>query len=121
MPTTAQQEHVITFTSTGSRFKVTETSAECEMRNRCPVFFRTPHGKRETFTVYRGQLIVRNTVDFGGGKPQRRTVVYLYLVESLDDSEHGMPDLFCVGHPDGVRQAKRLIDQILESGEYSFD
>jgi hypothetical protein len=53
------------------------------IRRACPVFFKHPHGKRETFTVYRGFLIVRNTNTFGG-ETMRCTTLYAYDVDRKD-------------------------------------
>jgi hypothetical protein len=80
------------------------------------MFFRTKFGARETYTVHRGCLIVRNTVTFTGQLPTRRTAVYL-----VTDSLEGHPDTFCV-QPGSehltVRQAKKFLDQILDRGVY---
>jgi len=101
---------------TGDEMTVDEHASEYDMERACPVFFRTPHGKRETFTIHRGQLIVRNTVQFTGQRPQRMTTVYLFLVDGPD-----APDLSCLGgNASSIRQAKRLIDDTLESGTYGY-
>jgi hypothetical protein len=96
---------------------VDEHTGIARMRARCPNFFRTKHGGRETYTVHRGQLIVRGTVQFTDSRPERRTVVYLYCVDGdLED------DTFCVstGYLTTVAQAKKLIDRILDGGRYTF-
>jgi hypothetical protein len=83
----------------------------------CPTFFRTPHGKRETYDTYRGQLIVRNTVKFDR-KSVRRTVVYLFFV-----SGEMKNDTFCISSGCDlacVQDAKRLIDLVLDGGEYEY-
>ena len=78
-------------------------------------FFRTPHGKRETFTFYRGCIIVRNTVTFTGCKPERRTTVYLFAEEGW--SEGTRADVLCCGSDfSGIPQAKRYIDRMLKEG-----
>lgn len=120
MATAEDRFLIVKSRNTGSRFKVDQWTSEHEMRCRCPKFFQTPHGKRETYTIHRGQLIVRNTVQFTGCKPERRTVVYLYVIESLDDKLHGTPDTLCVSSQENVNsiaQAKRLIDRLLDNGE----
>jgi hypothetical protein len=97
---------------------VDESTELSTIERNVPLFFKTPHGKRETYDVYRGFLIVRNTVQFTGGKPERRTVVYAYT----DDLE-GSPNTFCVstgGNLTGKPHAKRLIDKILAEGQYTF-
>jgi hypothetical protein len=105
-------QHLITIRET--QYLINEYSSEYDMRNTCPKFFVTPHGNRETFTVYRGQLIVRNTVQFTGCKPTRRTALYLYLVNCQNDN--CVPDLLCVGWPSSIRKTKRLIDEIITRG-----
>ena len=82
------------------------------MREECPNFFRKPHGKRETFTIYRGQIIVRNTVQFTNMPPTRRTVAYLYLVDQKDMSYISADSSI------NVAKAKRLIDKILDNDFY---
>ncbi len=84
-----------------------------DMEQSCPRFFKTSHGKRETFTPYRGCMIVRNTVKFTGCKPERKTVVYLYT----GDLE-GSPDFFCCPEANvkSIDQAKRYIDRVLAAG-----
>lgn len=86
-----------------------------DMQRTCALFFNTPHGKRETFQVYKGQLIVHNTVKLDG-TTVRRTAVYLYLKE--EDNHYG---LFCVSsnkQVESIKQAEQLIDTILTSGQY---
>lgn len=104
---------------TGNEFEVFPRAALYDMRRNCPQFFRTPHGKRETYTEYRGQLIVRNTVQFTGCKPERKTTLYLYLPNGYPDSKS--PDFFCVGCARDIASAKRMIDRLLETKEYSYD
>lgn len=99
---------------TGSIWEVNELNSQVDVENHCPLFFSCKHGRRETYTFYRGQIIVRNTVQFTGVPPERRTVVYLFVKEP----EHSSYDTMCVGHPSSIYQAKKLIDEILESGEY---
>ena len=79
-----------------------------------PKFFSTKFGKRETYTMYRGQLICRHTVTFTGCKPERRTTAYLFdAVGKSTFCISGM-DLKSIGH------AKGVIDQIIEQGWYSY-
>ena len=105
-------------TSNDFTFKVDEWTSESQMRNECPTFFRTPHGKRESVIVHRGQIIVRNTVQFTGCKPERRTTVYLYVIE--DSDRRPTHDMICIStniHLNSVAQAKRFIDRVLDSGK----
>jgi len=113
--------HTITF-PTGNKFEIDEQAYLAEMQRNCPLFFKTPHGKRETYDVYRGQLIVRHTVRFTSTS-ERRTVVYLYLLSGTDP-EHRMPDLFCVSGGNKVsctRDAEKLIDRIIAERRYAYD
>jgi hypothetical protein len=98
---------------------IDESASLSDMQEGCPVFFRTPLGKRETYTVYRGCLIVRNTVQFTGNKPKRKTTVYLYLPEGFPDSKRPNTSCISVGHDSvkSIEQAKRLIDRVIETGE----
>jgi hypothetical protein len=100
----------------GAKHEIDEHATETIMRQACPQFFACTHGSRETYTVYRGQLIVRNTVYFERNRPERKNTVYAFLVDS--------GDLFCVsGGRDlsSVRDAKRYIDVLLERGAYFYD
>ena len=105
-------------TSNDFTFKVDQWAAEHQMRSDCPNFFRTPHGKRESIIIHRGQIIVRNTVTFTGCRPERRTTVYLYVIEDSDrKSTH---DMICISTNvslNSVAQAKRFIDRVLEDGK----
>lgn len=101
---------------------VDDTANSHQMRAYCPTFFGPfGHSKRETFTPYRGQMIVRHTVTFTHGK-ERKTVVYLYLPNGFSDTQ-GHADFYCLtppAHCDSVAQAKRIIDKVLEAGDISI-
>jgi hypothetical protein len=102
----------------GNGYPVDESTSLQEIQRTIPLFFRTPHGKRETIDVYRGFLIVRNTVKFTGCKPERWTAVYLFT----SDLE-GQPGTLCVTTPVentviNIAQARRLIDRIIKNGTY---
>jgi len=86
-----------------------DSVSECTIRSNCPNFFNCKHGKRETYTFYRGCIIVRNTVQFTGCPPERKTTVYLYFPES--------PDTLHLCWSKDVRDAKRTIDRVLEAGD----
>lgn len=118
--TRPKHEHVVHFESTNSDYLVSEETTLDEMKEERRIFFETSHGENETFTVYRGQLIVRNTVQFTGTKKERKTAVYLFLIESLDQANHMMPDLFHAGWPKDTEDAKRRIDHLLDGGKYVF-
>ena len=110
----------------GNVYVVDDQVSLADIERSCPNFFKTPHGKRETYSMYRGFLIVRNTVTFGArafypGKPERRTTVYLCYLD--DELPHRRFDTSCVSSGcelGSVRQAERLADKILETGRYKY-
>ena len=110
--TTEAPVRQITIKATGNVYEVNEWTSIVDMERAEPLFFKTPHGKRETFTIHRGQLIVRNTVTFTGCKPQRMTTVYLFLHDTDADSWSTLH----AGSASSIYQAKKLIDRILDSG-----
>lgn len=87
--------------------------SESEVRKSEPKFFNTKFGKRETHMFYRGGIISRCTVQFDGRKPKRETTVRLYF-PNVDGQSH-----FHIVKCDAttIRQAKKAIDKILETGE----
>jgi hypothetical protein len=96
---------------------VNENTSLETIRQHCPLFF-TGRRKRETFTMYRGQIIARCTVQFSNCPPERHTAVYLYFVDGEMEN-----DSFCVsaGHNlKTTQQAKHLIDKILDGGKYEY-
>jgi hypothetical protein len=99
-------------------FTVDTEVSEFDMRAACPKFFAFPHGRRETYTAYRGCLIVRHTVTFTGQGPQRLTVTYLFgrwPRQTQSDMFHADPD-----YPErltSIAQAKRHLDAILDNGK----
>ena len=96
-----------------STFYVDPTASLDDMQQKCPLFFRTAHGKRETYTPYRGCLIVRNTVTFTGCKPVRKTAIYLFG-QHCDTFNHDFSTVcFCYTFP-SVAVAKRVIDEVLD-------
>jgi hypothetical protein len=97
--------------------EVNEHTSLATIKQECPLFFKTNHGRRETYSMYRGQLIVRNTVQFTNCAPERRTVIYLYFVSGSMAN-----DTF---HIDSGRQtlaqAKGKIDRILDGKSFPYD
>ncbi len=85
--------------------------SEVDVRRTVPNFFRTKFGKRETYTFYRGFIIVRNTVQFTNSRPQRKTTLYLFT---------GTDTLHMDGAGNSVRSAKKRADEILadKTAEY---
>lgn len=98
--------------------EISETSSLLDMQTNCPNFFHQKFGTRETYNVYRGQLIVRHTVKIHNHAlflvNQRHTVVYLYLPKGFV-SDPGRPDTMCVAtyYSNALRKAKKLIDHVL--------
>jgi len=87
-----------------------EHATESEMRSQCPTFFRTPHGKRETMTFYRGFIIIRNTRTYSDRSTERCTQLYIYL----RNPNGGGADTLHVNDPGrSVKSAKRVVDRIL--------
>lgn len=84
---------------------------EREIREKCPRFFNTKFGKRETFSFHRGFIISRHTVQYSNSKPERKTVIYLY---DVDDNQTYLIDCHCKS----VQQAKSIIDHIIKTGEF---
>lgn len=120
MQKTATQ-HTIRSLGSGSTFVINESVTESDMRRHCPLFFRTPHGKRETYEAYRGFLIVRNTVKFTGMPPERRTVIYLFAVDASEGNNKYDTNCVSTGNCKmSTRQAKRYIDDVIAKGEYQF-
>jgi hypothetical protein len=100
------------------KFAVDTEASELDIRAACPVFFANPHGRRETYIVYRGCVIVRHTVTFTGCKPERLTVAYLFGRWPEDKTS----DMFIAGpdYPErltSIAHAKRHLDAILDSGK----
>ena len=99
---------------TGSVWLVDENASLHDIENNCPLFFKTKHGKRETYSVYRGCLIVRATRQYTGTKPYRDTTVYLY---GSCQSEGDGIDVICVSAGSrctSTYYAKKLIDHMLD-------
>mgnify|MGYP001209275634 CR=1 FL=1 len=111
-----------------------EDASFSDIERACPGFFKTPHGKRESYSVHRGCLIVRATTEICR-VPTRMTSVFLFLPHGHEDG--GRPDLFCVtgcGIVYGkaihglaslrsmrsIAQAKQYVDALLAHGDYSY-
>ena len=112
-------KHEIT-TDSGSTLILDEDASLANMQDAEPKFFARPHGKRETFDVYRGQLIVRNTVQFGNAKPERRTVVYLFVEDKSINKKYTL----CCSSGNAVysiRDAEKLIDRIISEKRCAYN
>lgn len=111
---------VICFDNTGSLWQIDEWLSQSDVERECSLFFKCTHGQRETYTMHRGQLIVRNTVTFTGMRPQRKTTVYLVTTHEVHRGNwHRTPNFetFCLGSDySGIESAKRAIDRVLEEG-----
>jgi hypothetical protein len=101
--------------STGRSVPVDRDATLQDVKRAEPGFFATKHGKRETYAMYRGFLIVRGTRTYSDNKPRRETSVYLFS----RDLEGGRPGTLCVDvgvtHKDAAA-ARRHVDRILETG-----
>lgn len=87
---------------------VAETTSLVCMKQNCREFFRQPFGKRETYAVYRGQLIVRYSSRLSS---VRMTVPYLYF-----HTGELANDTLCVSTTcKNMLHAKRVIDKVLDS------
>jgi len=107
-----------------------ENASFSDMERTCSGFFKRPHGKRESYSVHRGFLIVRATTVICR-VPTRMTSVFLFLPEGHDG---GRPDLFCVSGCGviygktvhglaslrSIAQAKQYVDGLLAYGDYSY-
>lgn len=117
---TKPRNRVICFEGTGSLWEIDEHLSLTDIEQGCPMFFRCPHGRRETYTVYRGQLIVRNTVQFTGCRPQRKTTVYLVTTHEVHRGNWRRTpnfETFCLGSDySTIYQAQRAIDRVLDGG-----
>lgn len=85
-----------------------------------PLFFKTKHGKRETYEIYRGFLIVRHTVKFTHSN-ERRTVVYMF--GEVNEQGSIWTGTHCVSAGTIINNSKdahKLIDKIISSGEYYY-
>lgn len=106
----------------GDERVIDENASLCDMQAACSQFFDNPSGKRETYSIHRGFLIVRATDVHACGGPVRRTSVFMFLPEGYGD-ESPRPDLFCVSactNLGSVAQAKRYVDNLLEHGNYEY-
>lgn len=92
-------------------YEVNENASKDDVKRAEPLFFDRPFGKRERIIMYRGFLIVRNTVQRIYCDPERKTVVYIF---GKPTSSKGFYTLL-VFEPNSIRQAKRLIDRALET------
>lgn len=105
--------------STNTIFEVDENQTLEDIKSNCVRFFKVKHGKRETFSVYRGCVIVRHTVQYTGQPPKRETVVYTY--GKFDNCTN--PDFFCVSigsQCESIAQAKKLINCLLDCRVYYY-
>jgi len=115
--TTKDSVHRISVIRHHSTFTVDEKASECDMRSNLGRFFtNAPKRSRETITVYRGALIVRDTIHHDHDRWQtseRLTALWLY-------GKWGRQPRYDVCHVILPYQAlsipatKRLVDRILK-------
>jgi len=95
-----------------------ESTSLADIQQAEPMFFKTPFGKRETYTMYRGQLIVRYTVSrprmFNPAESFRKTTIHLF------DKESGTHCVSSDTTVKDIRHAKRIIDRIITKGSYQY-
>jgi len=104
-------KHTIQNTDCDTAFVINDAVNLEQMRAGCPNFFKTPHGEHCRFLVYRGCLIVKNTVTFTGCKPQKKTTVYAFTEN----------DMFCIGWPFDTADAKIMINRLIKTLKYSYE
>ena len=118
-------EHVILIPSYVGTVKLTMTINEdhsiVDIESSEPEFFNFNLGKRQTYTMYRGCLIVRYTIKIHNSdrvtfRNERCTVAYLFGADVLSYFI-----FFDGGWPiNSIREAKKTIDKIIEQGWYSY-
>jgi len=112
---------------TGNVFWVCSDTSLVDFQRAEPNFFAHPFGKRETYTMYRGAMIVRFTALMHTGfgvrtAPTRLTAIYLLVVRGQDKTAR-YPYSFCISAGADVRsinRAKRLIDKVLDDEVYAY-
>lgn len=98
-------------------FLLHENSSLHDVEKEEPFFFKTPHGEKETIDFYRGFIIVRNTVQFTGCKPERKTTVYMFGEWERDENNKCTCCLTSrIDFPKEMRAIKRKIDSIILTG-----
>lgn len=90
---------------------VDDTSTIDDMKRDCPRFFEHHHGSNYNYTVHRGCLISRYTLNLR--KPERRTAIYLFTTV---EGKRRMVHIPTSGRVESVDQGKRLIDRVLDTG-----
>jgi len=108
----------------GKTYLVDTAATKSRVREDEPLFFKAKHGDRETISMYRGCLIVRNTQYdgvLGASTPRRTTAAYLFGRFVLEGKPAERGSTFCIASlpsDASIQDAKRAIDAILESGVY---
>lgn len=90
-----------------TKFEHDDTATLSAMQANCPIFFANKMGFRETYTPYRGFLIVRATEKLGAKSPERKTSLFIYAK---------IEDKYQLWHVDSVASiaaAKKRVDTIL--------
>jgi hypothetical protein len=103
---------------------VDESTTLEDIRRGEPGFFSAEnqaHFNDQSYSVHRGQLIVREIQTLSDKVPRTKYVVYLFYLEVIAGSDKGRTnETFCAGWPRDEEEAERLIDYILETGEYHY-
>lgn len=100
----------------GRPIRIAEQVGLATMRSEVPVFFKTKHYKYERYTVYRGFLIVTGQHTWSSGVTEKQMVIYIYNPQTKDMNNCSVGE----GLNASKVRAIKLIDQIIESGEYYY-
>jgi len=112
--TTKDSVHRIFMPMHNASLTVDENASELDIRSAEPLFFARPFGKRETYTVYRGFMIVRHTVRHSNDDTHRCTVVYAFGKWGRQHT-----GTYCITSDCySIAQAKRLIGGILKNNHW---
>ncbi len=101
--------------SIGTVITVDEHATLGDVRRAEPKFFSVKFGKRESYSMHRGCLILRMTVEHPGRDSQRKTIVYLF--GEWTEGDHKYHGTLHMGEASTVDQAKKMIDKTLETGK----
>ena len=98
--------HLIENKKTNTIYHVDDHLSLSDIQSAEPRFFSVKFGKRETFDVYRGFLIVRHTIN-----NDRKTVVYIFDTKEkyslmIANSNEGI---------NTIKKAERFIDWVIKN------
>lgn len=96
---------------TGSVFSHDDNTQELDVRSTAPELFNE-FGKKMIYKFYKSFIIVRATQQFRGCKPERLTILYVYIHTSKN--EPGM--VYLNQKYKTFQEAELCADRILETG-----